>query len=128
MRSLAPTAVSYCMVLMKCGSHQSNLVVMVAVCGAVVKNPSENCPVTGACVRLFKYLMPAYTEEFVQSLWMHIFEDLNFCGLEDVAPDQTHRMQRLVGKGRAVFFERLYLFMGAPAGTPKPPSISPGCM
>ena len=59
-RAAAASGVSYCLILIKCASHQSNLVVMVAICGAVVVKPSVSCPVTGACVRLFKYLIPSF--------------------------------------------------------------------
>jgi hypothetical protein len=50
----AQRGVHYFMVLIKCASHQSNLVVMTAVCGGKVKRPAESCPITGACVRFFK--------------------------------------------------------------------------
>merc|ERR1719383_650845 len=41
------------LVVIKCASHQSNLVGMAAVCGDKAKTPTENCPVNAARSRLF---------------------------------------------------------------------------
>eukprot|EP00973_Karenia_brevis_P018196 2499312-Karenia_brevis.AAC.1 len=56
--------IQYLVVLVKCATHQSNLVVMTAICGGKIANPSEACPLKGACVRFSKYLVPSCAEEF----------------------------------------------------------------
>jgi hypothetical protein len=87
--------VTYCLAVVKCGSHQSNLVVKVAVCGGLIPKPEDNCPIAGACIRLYKYLLPAYDEEFSASLMSYICRSLNFRKREDVEPDQQVKSQRM---------------------------------
>ena len=93
--------VSYLMVVIKCASHQSNLVVMVAICGSVLAKPSQNCPVAGACVRLFKYLIPAYDEEFANALWTYVEKDLDISETPPSADALAHfaAMRELYGEG-----------------------------
>ncbi len=69
--------VVYRLLVWKCASHQSNLAVVVAICGGrLVARPAEKNPLCAACVRLFKYLMPEYSEEFAGRLRRHIAEKM----------------------------------------------------
>ncbi len=44
-------------VVVNCASHQSNLVVMTAICGGLVRDLVECNALCGTCVRLCKYLL-----------------------------------------------------------------------
>ena len=63
----------YFVVAWKCGSHQANLVVAVAICGFEHHKKNKLCC---ACVRLFKYLIPDYAEEFGRSLRRYVTDNL----------------------------------------------------
>ena len=52
--------IDYCQIHVKCASHQANLCVHVAICGAVTKSPLKMSGVCAAASRLFKYLVPSY--------------------------------------------------------------------
>ena len=93
---LTHSDVQYFMIVIKCGSHQSNLVVMTAVCGGKFNKPSEQCGVAGTCVRFFKYLMPAYSEEFGLSLWSYLDRELQLVPLSEQTPDSIERMRSMV--------------------------------
>lgn len=68
--------VRYSIVSWTCASHASNLVVVVAICGRIIGKPTENSGACGACVRLYKYLIPDYIEEFSASLQLYIARTL----------------------------------------------------
>ena len=68
--------IDYYQIHVKCASHQANLCVHVAICGAVTKSPLKMSGVCAAASRLFKYLVPSYYEQFRGSLhtWVrHVF-------------------------------------------------------
>ena len=118
--------------MIKCGSHQSNLVVIIAVCGEKFNKPTEQCPITGTCVRFFKYLLLAYSEEFALSLWSYLDGDVKLVPLaeqtlESMYPNtiygdqktkktHTHRMDRPT---EGHIFSRVYLFWQQPIRTLK---------
>ena len=56
------------LLLLKCPSHQSNLVVLVAICGELVKQATEVDAVCGTVSRLYKYITPGYLEELTSVL------------------------------------------------------------
>ena len=56
--------VDYRLVVLKCSSHQSNLVVVVAIAGGKASNILDNCELCGTLSRVYKYLVPSYLEEF----------------------------------------------------------------
>ena len=55
-----------------CSSHQANLVVNAAVCGRVLRAADKNDDVCVACVRLFKFAVPDYIEDFSAALRYHV--------------------------------------------------------
>merc|ERR1719383_553043 len=59
------------LVVIKCASHQSNLVGMAAVCGDKAKTPTENCPVNAARSRLFEDLSDGLEWVFGRLLIAH---------------------------------------------------------
>ena len=95
--------VSYFLLVWICASHQSNLAVMVAICGGRVKDAVENDPICANCSRLFRHLMADYSEEFAQSLWRHVESVLRLIpDDEDIWNDAPARhalqLQALYGK------------------------------
>ena len=94
----------YSMLVVKCSSHQSNLVVLVAITGSVLKDPVDKDLLCGTCSRLFKYLAPTYQEEFAANLrqlvvdrvqLVHEFSDE--CSLATMR--KTAQLQALYGEG-----------------------------
>ena len=69
---LAGQPIRYFLLAWRCASHQANLVVLVAICGKLMDDPVENNPICANCVRLYKYLIPDYCEEFAASLRLHV--------------------------------------------------------
>ena len=93
----------YYLLVWICASHQSNLVVMVAICGGRVKDAAENNPICCNCSRLFRHLMSDYSEEFAQALWRYVEKDLRIIpDDEDIWDDAPARnalqMQALYGQ------------------------------
>ena len=71
MRSWAPQhRMLYTLIVWLCASHQANLVVLVAICGGLVKDATKNDTICVACSRLCRHLMVDYSEEFSKALWM----------------------------------------------------------
>jgi hypothetical protein len=60
--------VDYRLVVLKCSSHQSNLVVVVAIAGGKASNVLDTCELCGTLSRLYKYLLPSYLEDFTARL------------------------------------------------------------
>ena len=94
----------YTLLVWRCASHQGNLVVHVAICGCVVGEPVRNSDLCGTCVRLYKYLMVSYIEEFAANLRLYLLRsvelhvgtlDANIVSLRD----QALRLQELYGHG-----------------------------
>ena len=67
--------IDYKLVVLKCGSHAANLVVMVAVCGRILSNPVENDRLAGTCSRVFKHIIPDYIEEISFNLRKHVMDN-----------------------------------------------------
>lgn len=65
----------YCVVVFKCGSHLANLVVGIAICGAIVARPLESDSLCANCSRRFKHLLPD-VQEFGLSLQKYIVQEL----------------------------------------------------
>ena len=64
----AVEGVDYRLVVLKCSSHQSNLVVVVAIAGGKASNVLDTCELCGTLSRLYKYLLPSYLEDFTARL------------------------------------------------------------
>ena len=75
--------IKYRLIVVKCASHQANLVVQVAVVGPSVKNPIDDNLLCGTCSRLFKYLIPDYLEEFSYNLREHVLRRFSLKHDED---------------------------------------------
>ena len=66
--------IRYRIVVWKCGSHKANLIVMVAICGCSMSKPIDGNALCGAAVRLFKYLIPAYCDDFGRKLQLLVLD------------------------------------------------------
>ena len=93
----------YALVVIRCASHQSNLVVAVAICGRQMANVLENNQICGTCSRLFKYLIPEYLEEFASNLRAHVLK-LRFCHVFDqtvltAKQQESAKIRELYGDG-----------------------------
>eukprot|EP00973_Karenia_brevis_P057483 7995686-Karenia_brevis.AAC.1 len=64
--------VRYRLVVVRCASHAANLVVLVAICGQLLKDAVECDEVSANCSRLYKHLIPDYIEEFSASLQIYL--------------------------------------------------------
>ena len=64
------------MIVWLCVAHLVNLVVQVAICGKLLQGPINSNALCGACVRLFKYLIKDYFEEFAAALRVTMAEVL----------------------------------------------------
>jgi hypothetical protein len=91
----------YSLVVWVCSSHQSNLTVMIAVCGGVVRDPNVNDSICAACSRYYRHLMVDYGEEFAMALWAYLQTHVNLVfDSEDCDYSGTQRaksLQRLYG-------------------------------
>jgi hypothetical protein len=56
-------AMCYRLLVWSCASHQANLVVQIAVCGSLTREPIQADSICATCSRLFKHLGPLYAEE-----------------------------------------------------------------
>ena len=74
----------YCLVVIKCAAHHSNLIGMAVIRGGTAKDPTENCPVAAACSRLFKHLTPWYTDELVWALRASVDRKPLVCSMDVV--------------------------------------------
>ena len=93
----------YCLLAWRCASHQVNLAVHVAICGKLVKEPVENNDICANVVRLYKYLIPDYMQEFTSSLrqWVSQLELLSDSAqaLDGHFQPRTDKMLDLYGSG-----------------------------
>ena len=64
----APGHLQYRLLLWKCSSHQSNLVVLVAIAGELINDAVDKNELCATLSRLYKYLAPSYLEEFTARL------------------------------------------------------------
>ena len=82
----------YAILVFKCSSHQSNLVVQVAICGKILTKVLEVNALCGTCSRLFKYLMPDYLEDFNTALKRLVWTRFTVLEEDQESPDAiTHR-------------------------------------
>lgn len=115
--------VRYFLVVIKCGSHQANLSTQCAVTGAAARvgartaaaraaaaPGAEGLPrkpiheeVTGVIVRLFKYLMNDYFEEFSLSTRDWVARKLRIVGPGDLDIEATRRVSNL----KALYTDRV---------------------
>ena len=66
--------VTYAMVVFKCAPHQGNLAVLVALSGRLHPTAVDEHELVGNCVWLYKYMMPAYQEEYVANLIEYLLQ------------------------------------------------------
>ena len=67
--------VRYSLLFWVCSSHQANLVTQTAIQGR--RRNDENEQITANCSRLFRHLIPDYTEEFAQSLFSFLDREMS---------------------------------------------------
>ena len=79
----------YFLIGTKCASHQGNLVVVVAICGAGLKKPLDSDLLTATCSRLYKYLAADYDEEFAANLRDHVVRSTKFLPLEEAGSQES---------------------------------------
>lgn len=84
-------SVKYRMVLWKCASHQTNLVVLVAIAGRLAKDALETDELCGTLSRLYKYLMPSCVDEYTTHLRKFVIE--RFVLRHDTGTDETRHRQ-----------------------------------
>ena len=82
--------VSYRLMCWPCASHQCNLVVQIAVCGKLMRDPANGHGLCGTLSRLYKYLCPAYFEEFSDSIKTYLLSDCAVT-LPDKCKQEAHR-------------------------------------
>ena len=94
---LADDVVSYRMMMWHCAAHQSNLVAQWAICQ---QSPPRRNELVGTCVRLFKYIMNFYHDDFHRNLASHISASLQVVALESadiLAESCTLKLRELYG-------------------------------
>ena len=91
-------AVQYRLLVWVCASHQSNPVVQIAILGRIMKHPVHGDTIAAACSRLYKYLLPSYTEEFSKALWAHLDETMQVQEPNGVNDEAAQHLQQLYGK------------------------------
>ena len=94
----------YSLLCWKCASHQTNLVVCVAICGQIISNATENNPICAAASRLYKYLIPDYCEEFASNLKRYVYDKLELVEdtaetIDHAAVDRRQNLRALYGGG-----------------------------
>jgi hypothetical protein len=87
----ADNNVQYRLLVWKCSSHQANLVVLVAIAGGLVANPLESNELCGTLSRLYKFLVPAYLDEFTAVLRNMVVATFRVC--HDTFSEDTKRHQ-----------------------------------
>lgn len=79
--------IDYRLIVWVCASHQTNLVIQVAICGTLLADPINSNALCGTCSRLFKYLINDYFEEFSASLRSYVVANCQLvaCSEEELA-------------------------------------------
>ena len=93
--------IEYRLLVWKCSSHQSNLVVMVAIVGCLMTNVLDSNVLCATLSRLYKYLTPAYLDEFTASLRDLVVSSFTMC--HDFRSDETERCQEVSRKLVALY-------------------------
>ncbi len=91
--NLQKNNIEYRLLVWKCSSHQSNLVVMVAIVGCLMTNVLDSNVLCATLSRLYKYLTPAYLDEFTASLRDLVVSSFTMC--HDFRSDETERCQEV---------------------------------
>jgi hypothetical protein len=87
----AGSKIVYRLLVWKCFSHQANLVVLVAIAGGLVLNPLDSNELCGTLSRLYKFLVPAYLDEFTGVLRNMVVTSFRLC--HDLHSEDTRRHQ-----------------------------------
>ena len=97
-----PPGIRYLLILVKCGNHQVALTAKYCVIGAPAKSAagdgSAHESVTATAVRLFKYAMPCYYEEFVRSTREWVMANVDALPPMLASQPQAAKLQRLYGE------------------------------
>ena len=106
-------SIAYRLIVLRCGAHQANLIVQLAVCGRRIKDPTDH-DLSGSCVRYFKYIAPQYGEEMSGNL-QAIVEAGTWCSVCAGPPDMARvnhfsALQSLYGS--QVFSAAVVVFLG----------------
>jgi hypothetical protein len=99
--NLQKNNIEYRLLVWKCSSHQSNLVVMVAIVGCLMTNVLDSNVLCATLSRLYKYLTPAYLDEFTASLRDLVVSSFTMC--HDFRSDETERCQEVSRKLVALY-------------------------
>ena len=96
-KTFSAHSLRYSLLAWRCASHQANLAVHVAICGELMAEPAENNALCANCVRLFKYLIPDYCEEFAAALRKYVVEQLVLVSTntEDGAADMRNHIENM---------------------------------
>ena len=97
--------IQYRLLVWKCSSHQSNLVVMVAIVGCLMTNVLDSNVLCATLSRLHKYYTPAYLDEFTTSLRYLIVSSFTMC--HDFRSDETERCKDVSRKLVALYGEHV---------------------
>ena len=99
------TGFMYNMFVMRCASHQANLVVQTAICGPGVSHKElDGHPLLVCCSRLFRHLMPEMVEGFSRRLFSYIENTASVRSAATVtleqkeAANRTKALQSLYGR------------------------------
>lgn len=106
----APSEVQYRLLMWKCSSHQANLVVLVAITGRLLNDALEGDDLCATLSRLYKYLIPAYLEEYTGMLRQHVVERFvlrHDVGSAEAQAQQARTAQLVALYGSAVLPPRL---------------------
>ena len=68
-------AMKYRVVQVPCGAHKANLVCCTAICGHPCSQPGQHS-LAATSTRLFKYLIPFYSDDFGANLRKHVVDNL----------------------------------------------------
>ena len=68
--------IRYLLFMVKCAGHKSNLCTVIAICGNYHARPIKANEICCNLVRYFKYLVPAYCEEYAANLRRHVVNTL----------------------------------------------------
>ena len=72
--------------------------IQIAICGEFLDKPTEHNPICANAVRLYKYLIPDYCDEFAHSLRQFVVDNLvlKFDSIDAVRDDLMQRRESLL--------------------------------
>lgn len=97
--------IDYRLVVLKCASHQSNLAVLVAIAGRLVKDAAENDELCACLSRMYKYILPSYLAEFTAALRSSVLESFQLH--HDMDSEETAAHQRNTERLVALYGDRV---------------------